>query len=386
MAGIVLYIVTLLLEAISVAIRFGIVSGLVSLFAGGTAGIVAGVIAGFGPIIYSLLVVAGIPSGHILVRRNLGGRPLSKTEQGQLDVAVAQIRARGVHFPKHVFAIDDEGLNAAISGRTMYIYRQLFASRYLTGVVAHELGHFNSMDGRLLLGIRALTIPGGFFIAYLLIGLLRWVAYGVSTVMIAFLVVVFAFLRINLSGLASPLFGISLQITRMLIIFAVGGVGPALLGSIWRSYFIEREFAADAFAGQLGYAYDLLDFFETEVLNDMVIPWYEQPTHPTTTRRVASLEEVAARFPQAHARPQAQRPRYSPAPERPATMSTQPSAAVRPQAQTSRQALRPWPIIVGVGLLAATILVGALLTSMPTTRPADTFRPTPGPTPTLGVP
>ncbi|MBX0329249.1 M48 family metalloprotease [Oscillochloris sp. ZM17-4] len=356
MAGVVLYIFTLLIESISVVVRFGIVSGLVRLLAGGTAGIVAGAVAGLGPVIYSLL---------------------------------AQVRARGVPFPRHVFAVDIEGLNAAISGRTMYIYRELFDSRYLTGVVAHELGHFNSMDGRLMLGIRALTIPGGFFIAYLLLGLLRWVAYGISTVLVAFLVVVFAFLRINLSGLAGPLFGISLQITRMTIIFAVGGVGPALLGSIWRSYFIEREFAADAFAGRLGYAYDLLDFFETEVLSDVSIPWYEQPTHPTTTRRVVNLEQVAASFPQARARPQgARRPPPSPAPERSAPTGAQPSAAARPQARdlrAARSARRPWPIIAGVGLLAAAILIVALLSGAPPARPADAYRPTPGPTPTLGI-
>jgi Zn-dependent protease with chaperone function len=386
MAGIVLYIVTLLIESISVIVRFGIVSGLVSLFAGGTTGIVAGALAGLGPIIYSLLVVSGIPSGHILVRRSLKGRPLSETEGGQLEAMLAHIRASGVGFPQHVFAVDTEGLNAAISGRTMYIYRELFDSRYLAGVVAHELGHFNSMDGRLLLGIRALTIPGGFFIAYLLIGLLRWVAYGVSTVLVAFLVVVFAFLRINLSGLAGPLFGVSLQIIRMSIIFAVGGVGPALLGSIWRSYLLQREFAADAYAGRLGYANDLIDFFETEVLSDVAIPWYEQPTHPTATRRMASLEEIAARFPQVHSRVKGgQRARPSAPPPQPSAR-TATASAVRPQGGGARPARPRWLLPAAAGLLAVAILVGALLYSAPSPRPADAIRPTAGPTPTLGAP
>lgn len=387
MAGVVLYLFTLLLESISVVVRFGIVSGLVSLIAGGTAGVVAGVIAGLGPIVYSLLVVSGIPSGHVLIRRSLGARPLNKTEGGQLDAAVADILARGVPFPRHVFAVDTEGLNAAISGRTLYIYRELFDSRYLPGVIAHELGHFNSMDGRLLLGIRALTVPGGFFIAYLLLGLLRWVAMGISTVLVALLVVIFAFLRINLSGLAGPLFGISLQIMRMAIIFAVGGVGPALLGSIWRSYFIEREFAADAFAGRLGYANDLIDFFETEVLSDMVIPWYEQPTHPTTVRRMANLEAIATHTPQLSPRPRGARQAAPPdRAEPPAPGSPQPTAAARPRLRAGPVAKLPWPIVAVGGLLVVTIVVGALALGAQPAPPADAFRPTAGPTPTLGLP
>jgi hypothetical protein len=268
----------------------------------------------------------------------------------------------------------------------MYIYRELFESRYLAGVVAHELGHFNSMDGRLLLGIRALTIPGGFFIAYLLLGALRWVAYGVSTLLVALLVVLFAFLRLNLSGLAGPLFGISIQILRMLIIFAVGGVGPALLGSFWRTYLLEREFAADAYAGRLGYANDLIAFFETEVLSDVAIPWYEQPTHPTATRRMENLRGVAARFPQVRGRGAPATP-ARPAPAAAPQRRHQPTAAAQPVRRGPAAAARPaWLLPIGAGLLAAALLTGALMTLAPRPAPADALRPTAGPTPTLGLP
>ncbi|MEI6778248.1 MAG: M48 family metalloprotease [Chloroflexales bacterium] len=389
MAGIVLYIFTLILESISVVVRFGIISGLVSLYAGWTTGIVVGTVAGLGPIIYSLLVVSGIPSGHILVRRRLKARPLSETEREHMDAALAHVHSSGVPFPQHIFAVDTEGLNAAISGRTMYVYRELFDSRYLPGVVAHELGHFNSMDGRLLLGIRALTVPGGFIIAYLLIGLLRWVAHGISTVLVAFLIVVFAFFRINLVGITRPILGITLQILRMGIIFAVGGIGPALLGSIWRSYLIDREFAADTYAGRMGYANDLIDFFETEVLSDVAIPWYEQPTHPTATRRIASLTEVATRFPQVRGSVKSDlSARQSPSPP-PASARPQPSAAVRPLRGAPHRVRRThpaWLLPVTAGILAIATLVAILLAVTPSPRPANIVIPTPGPTPTLGIP
>ncbi|NTW02652.1 MAG: M48 family metalloprotease, partial [Oscillochloris sp.] len=349
MAGIVLYIITLVIESISVVVRFGIVSILVSLCAGGTTGLVAGIIAGIAPVIYSVLVVSGIPSGHILVRRSLEARPLSQAEQATLNAALAPMRSKGIPLPQHIFAVDNEGLNAAISGRTMYIYRELFSSRYLPGVVAHEIGHFNSMDGRLLLGIRALTFPGGFVLAYLLLNVLRWVAYGISTVLVALLVIIFAFFRINLSWLAKPLFGISMQIMRMSIIFAVGGVGPALLGSIWRSYLLEREFAADAYAGRLGYANDLIAFFETEILSDVSIPWYEQPTHPSATRRMANLEDLANHAPQMSQRAAHEQP--------PEVFSPDPAP---------RRSHRPIGIALGLGLVAALLIIGILIARTPT--------------------
>ncbi len=376
MAGIILYIITLGLELLSVVVRFALVSGLVSLMAGVQIGVGAGLLAGLGPLIYSLLVLAGIPSGHILIRRSLDARPLTRYEQQQLATALAPIQDRGIPFPTHVFALDEKGLNAAISGRTLYIHRELFTSRYLAGVIAHELGHYTTLDGRLMLAIRTLTIPGGFVIAAFLLHLLRWLAHAVAWLLGGLLVLIFLLLRVNLSWIIGWLFGVSVQILRMLIIFAVGGVGSALLGSAWRAYFVEREYAADTFAASLGYAYDLIEFFETEVLSDVVIPWYEQPTHPSTTRRIANLEAVAVEFPQLRAMPStAKRSRRPP--------TTEPLIAAHAPSSTHQS----WPFIIGtIALVVAMLLAFSFFMPMFQTPMQDRYQPTPGPTPTLGVP
>jgi len=381
--GIILYGFTLLLETISVIVRYALVSWLAGLLLGPEAGAAIGGLAAGGPILYSLLVLAGVPSGHVLVRRSLGARPLSAGEQARLDAALAVPRAAGLPLPRRAFTIPEEGLNAAISGRTLYVYRELYDSPYLPGVLAHELGHFNSSDGRLLLAIRALTVPGGYLLAWALLLVLRWVAYGVASVLIALLLVLFALFRVRLDSAAAFLFRNSVSLVRMAIIFAVGGVGPNLLGSLWRSYFVEREYAADAYAGRLGYANDLITFFENEVLNDVIIPWQEQPSHPPATRRVAALREIAAKV--------RQRPTPSPAAAPPLARPAAPALAAHFTARQPAPAGRPhsaWPwLAVGLAALAALALAGALAMGVASPAPArNTMLPTPGPTPTLGLP
>lgn len=391
MGGIVLYLFTLVLETISVVVRFLVVRALVGWLGGEQLGLVLGLFAALAPVLYSLAVLAGLPSGHLLVRWSLHGRPLSADERRQLDLALAAARRDNLPVPQRIFALDERGLNAAISGRTMYVFRELFESPFLPGVIAHELGHYNSLDGRLLLAIRGLTIPGGFVIANLLLGVLQWVAYGLLSCLIGLFVIVFLLLRINVWAVMRSLFGISVQLARFTIIFAVGGVGSALLGSLWRSYFIEREYAADAYAGRLGYARDLITFFETEILSDLVIPWYSEPSHPPATRRIAALEELLAHYPQQagpRVRPQTRNTRSSgsPAP----AMGARAAAAMphTRQAASPRRWPRPsWTTAATAGaVVAALLLVGALVLGQNWRDGSTKAQPASGPTPTLGLP
>lgn len=386
MSGIILYLITLLLETISVVVRFTLVSGLVALFAGGDAAMTVGALAAVGPPIYSLLILAGLPSGHLLVRRGLGARPLSSAERSALEQALAGPRAAGVAIPRRAFTIPAEGLNAAISGRTLYVYQELYSSPYLPAVLAHELGHFNSSDGRLLLAIRALTVPGGFMIVWALLQVLRWVAYLISTVLIALILVIFALSRVRFGGATGFIFGLTVSILRLAIIFAVGGVGPTLLGSLWRSYFTQREYVADAYAGRLGYANDLIAFFENEVLNDVSIPWQDEPTHPPASRRIAELRKLAATFPQHSPAAPGAPTLAEPRPAAPAQAGLAPAAGMlttRPAPGRSPRLLASLLVVALVATLAAGIAFSAL--SRPT-APGNAFVPTPGPTPTLGLP
>jgi Zn-dependent protease with chaperone function len=305
MGGIILYLVTLALEMISVVVRFALVAGVASLVMNRQAAFAVGAVAGLYPVVYSLAALSGLPRGHLLTRIEMGGRNLTAEEQRQLAVALSEPRRRGLPIPRHVFAVDRDGLNAFIAGRTLYIYRDLFDHPSLPGVLAHELGHHNSLDGRLSGAIFGLTLPGGFLLTYLLLSVLQWLAYGVLLLVIGLVVIVFMVLGLNVGRMLGTLFGITVTATRFLIIFAVGGVGTALLGSLWRSYYVEREYAADAYAARLGFADQLIAFFEHEVLSDVAIPWYSQPTHPPTTRRIEALRRASPGQPQAPSRPRA---------------------------------------------------------------------------------
>lgn len=381
MGGIILYLITLALELISVAVRFALVAGLSSLVVGWETATVLGIVAGLYPVVYSLAALAGLPRGHLLLRIEVGGRALTAHERRRLDEALELPRRRGVPVPRRIFAVDDDGLNAFVAGRTLYIYRDLFDHPCLPGVLAHELGHYNSLDGRLSGAIFGLTLPGGFLITYVLLSVLQWVAYGAVLLLIGLVVIVFMVMGLNVAGIFGTLFGATVTATRFLIIFAVGGVGTSLLGSLWRSYYVEREYAADAYAARLGYADQLIAFFERELLSDVAIPWSTQPTHPPTTRRVEALRRLALQHPQARPqpRPTAPRPHQGPHAARPVTAF---GVAQRP----ARASAPGWLLILTVvaGLLSAALLAAALLGvdgRAPVTAPAVRT----GPTPTLGL-
>lgn len=373
--GIALYIVTLVLETISVAVRFAIVAGLLSLLLGREAAVVIGAVAALYPVAYSLAALAGAPRGHLLVRLEVGGRRLTPAEQEALDAALAVPRARGVPIPHHIFAVDRDGLNAFVAGRTLYVYRDLFGHWGLPGVLAHELGHYNSLDGRLSGAIFGLTLPGGFLITYALLGVLQWVAYTVVMMLIGLVVIVFMLARVNVWGVLRTVFGICVTLTRFLIIFAVGGVGTVLLSSLWRYYYVNREYDADAYAGQLGYASQLIAFFEHEVLSDIAVPWYTQPTHPPTVRRVEALRLVAERYAQLADTPGA--------PRAPLPVSAPPAPVVRRAQPTPSR----WLMIatVAAGVVGALLLAAALFIGDGAPRALAPALPVTGPTPTLGI-
>lgn len=382
MGGIILYLMTLALETISVAVRFAVVAGVGALLLGRDAGIALGAIAGLYPVAYSLAALAGLPRGHLLTRLEVGGRRLTATEQGLLDAALARPRALGAPIPRHIFAVERDGLNAFVAGRTLYIYRDLFAHAALPAVVAHELGHYNSLDGRLSGAIFGLTLPGGFLITYLLLGVFQWVTYILLLLLVGLVVMLFLLARVNVMGVLQSIFGVAVASTRYLIIFAVGGVGTAMLRSVWRSYYVEREYAADAYAARMGYAGELIAFFEEEVLSDVAVPWDTQPTHPPTTRRIAALGQSEARPPGPAAHP-------GPPAAKPPTQPTQPGPQRTPRAPSRLPpTLAPRTLLISsvvAGILAALLLAAALLLGddpAAAPPPADLAAPTP----TLGLP
>lgn len=299
MRGILLYSVTLLLETVSVVCRLLLVSFLVGVIFGQTPGIVMGTLAAAGPVLLSLLVVSGLPSGHLILRAELRGRRPTIQEQARIDAALNRIVGPGVPLPRRIFVLDRPGINAAVSGTTLYVYRQTIASRYLSAVLAHELGHLSARDGHLLLALRSLTVPGGFLIANMLILGIR---LGMHLIFWALrLVLVPIYLLLGRAGvhlitwLSYMLLG---AFPRLIVIFAMGGLSVQLLEAGWQRYFIDAEYAADAYAASLGEASGLIELFTHLSFVDVELPWSSRVTHPPIPLRIKRLREVAPMWPQ----------------------------------------------------------------------------------------
>jgi Zn-dependent protease with chaperone function len=130
--------------------------------------------------------------------------------------------------PPQSWVLDHPLPEAGVRGAALILSRPLLESDSLAAVLAHELGHLQTIDGRLTEGLDRLRIwddP------------LRPLddddeAFEAD------------------AGL--PLFAL-----RWLIRLAGGGAGETVLAPAWAAYWRSREFAADSHAAALGQADDL---------------------------------------------------------------------------------------------------------------------------------
>lgn len=330
-------------------------------------------------ILHSLLVIGGLPSGHLLIRRMLNARRPTPRESAVLDGAFTRILIDTSKRPRHIFVLDKTGPNAAVSGTTLFVWQELMTTyrAFLPAILAHELGHLHNRDGRLLLALRTLVIPGAYTLASVLLMLLQ----AAQVVLIAVLNIFIRLLALGfLVGMLQRLCHVFLvHIPQYIIIFAMGGLGPKMMALAWERHFIEREFAADAFAARCGQRWSLIDFFRSYTLDDVALPWSERRTHPPTSERIARLIQAAdgpadhIRYPD---RMDAHHINCFHGPDKPAG----PASA------------RPWWTTSIIYVLAALIVIGivwaALLAAdLPLLQFAQPDTPsTPvGPTPTLGI-
>ncbi|WP_298407192.1 M48 family metalloprotease [uncultured Chloroflexus sp.] len=119
------------------------------------------IIGAVGPPCYSLLAWVGPPGGNRVMRWKVRGRAPTITEQAILAEAFRVLANRGITPPCFVYAVDQPDLNASAIGHTLYLHRDTYTSPYLLAILAHELGHYHTSDGRLALALHRLTFPGG---------------------------------------------------------------------------------------------------------------------------------------------------------------------------------------------------------------------------------
>ena len=213
-------------------------------------------VVGYGPLALSLATLV-LPLGGWWWEQQAGGRTPSEREQLIYQDALAQLRQANPRLrePRRWFVLDEENEGAAAYADTLMVSRGLLDSGYLEPVLAHELGHLNTSDGRLTAALCRITTPP------------RGQAHR---------------------GL------------KILAFLATGAIGMWPLRAAWGAYWRSREHHADHYAAQLGQANTLGEFLdERRALIDLPVPfiWLSDHSHPPTEHRVEHLTRAATRYP-----------------------------------------------------------------------------------------
>jgi Zn-dependent protease with chaperone function len=215
-------------------------------------------------------------------RQNMGGRDPSDREQGAYEDALellAQHSALPLRLPSTWFVIDTPHPDAAVCGHTLMLSRGVLESGYLPAVLAHELGHLGSSDGKLTAALNRLVLHPPPRVREPDPNQREVVLLGSD--------------RVTLS---LTLFGCIVWGARKTVAFAKGGFGLKLTAPFWGSYWREREYVADQYAVQLGQGDELADFLELHALiHDHPVPfiWLTEHTHPPTELRIDKLRQGA---------------------------------------------------------------------------------------------
>jgi Zn-dependent protease with chaperone function len=250
-----LYAMSVLIQFLVAPLRAGVVYGLLwlifTILGKSTASVhVVAWLIGYGPLIVSLATLL-LPLGGWLWQQQSGGRAPSQRERLIYEDALSVLSEadRQLRPPHRWFVLDEPDLNAAAYSDTLMVTRGLLESGYLEPVLAHELGHLNSSDARLVAALHRLTTPPR-------------------------------------SRMRFPLRTIGFLIS--------GALGVWLMRVPWAAYWRAREFEADRYAAALGQGEGLARFLEQHALaHDLPIPflWLTEHSHPATEHRIDQLDE-----------------------------------------------------------------------------------------------
>lgn len=248
------------------------------------------------PVFWSMLALV-VPFGSAwwwCVRA--GGREPSTREQLAYRDAVELLQANSetpLPLPKSWFVIDIPHPDAAVIGNALMLSRGLLETDHVAAVLAHELGHLGSPDGRLTAALNRLVIGGMPFAHSTEQGGERSreqarmrMRYAPRT----------SDHMADFDPVADFAYGV-LKGMYIASLIAKGGLGLWLTRPIWGQYWRAREYRADQYAANLGQAEELADFLEVHTLiHDHPVPfmWLTSNTHPPTELRIDRLRNPAA--------------------------------------------------------------------------------------------
>ena len=213
------------------------------------------------PTAWSLVALVTPLGGGWWWRANLGGRKPSEREQSAYQDAIELLQAHTdgrLPVPSGWFVLDDPQPDAAVCGSTLMLSRGLLETDHLPGVLAHELGHLATPDGRLTAALNRLVIkpppvrsePKD--------------EHGADMMILAN-----DRIMLGLFGLRALA-----RLTCMTCRFARGGLGLRVTAPAWGAYWRAREYKADEYATSLGQADELADFLEIHALiHDHPVPF-----------------------------------------------------------------------------------------------------------------
>jgi Zn-dependent protease with chaperone function len=223
------------------------------------------------PLGWSVLGLA-FPGRGFLWTRKVGTRCPSTSETIIIEDAWRMLRGVDSGLPQatRVCVLDDPLPWAAARGRTVVLSRGLLESDAVPAVLAHELGHTRSLDGRLTEALERLE-PWGDPLA----PIEPRTGAGAR------------------AARAPDRGGLVLGCARWALRLAGGGCAERLLSPLWCAYWRRREYAADAHAASLGQAEDL-----ARHLSDMELPFdaphrrllLNRAEHPPVALRIERLQ------------------------------------------------------------------------------------------------
>jgi len=215
---------------------------------------------------------------------NMGGRQPSERERVAYEDAIGLLQASSslpLRLPSLWFVVDEPQPDAAVCGDALMLSRGLLESEHLAAVLAHELGHLATSDGKLTAAINRLIINP-----------LPKLRHRQEPERQGNRVIIAG----NSLLLTITLFGAVLWLARWMVWFARGGLGLIITGPFWGAYWREREYTADQYAATLGQAEELADFLEIHALiHDHPVPfiWLTDHTHPPSELRIDRLRKTS---------------------------------------------------------------------------------------------
>jgi Zn-dependent protease with chaperone function len=290
--SLVLYALTLGLEVPVIMLRMVIVSLFMTIVLAAT-GHSTGSTVEWGdfalvPTGWSLIALVSPAGSGWWWRQRAGGREPSEREKLAYQDAMELLQDNAgepLPAPEVWFVLDTPEPDAAVVGDALMLSRGLLESPQLPAVLAHELGHLGSPDGRVTAALNRLVIHP---LLYEREPEKREEERRREPTP-------FEFRDEKLAFAANALY-IAAWVTRRLLRFARGGIGLYLMRPALGGYWREREYAADRYAAALGQADELADFLEVHALiHDHPIPfiWLTEHAHPPTELRVDKLRTLA---------------------------------------------------------------------------------------------